>query len=68
MKKERHNNCVHNDWCDCENIIKEDYCDKCIYYRWVDSGYGYCIGLPTTTITPWCKDPCALYKKKEEEK
>ncbi len=63
IKKRKPKECIQGCRCYAD---KKVLCFDCQFYRFIDSGYGYCMGLPTTTVVPWCKDPCALYKKKND--
>jgi hypothetical protein len=56
--------CSFADECDC-NHTKPDYCERCIFYHMIDSGYGRCIVFPTTITVPWCRFVCGQYKKRE---
>ena len=61
MKKDKPE-CMRQDACDC-SAKKSGFCEKCNWYVAIDSGYGYCIALPTTYQVPWCKDICSLFKE-----
>ena len=55
------------DGCECEGFCpcktpQLETCEDCKFYRWIDSGYGHCIALPTAITVPWCKIPCSLFK------
>ena len=50
--------------CDLTSIIaKTEYCEECRFYQILDSGVGWCKGLPEPIVVAWCKDICALFKK-----
>ena len=42
-------------------------CEDCDYFSFSDSGYGYCLGLPTVVTVPWCKPPCSLFIEKKKK-
>ena len=58
--------CNHTDECRYCGVNKatSNGCDACQYYRFIDSGYGWCRALPQFTLTAWCRDICSLYKEK----
>lgn len=56
------NDCKWQDSCDCEGI-KPLYCQRCKWYSWIDSGYGYCKALPEHIIVAWCRDICSLFNR-----
>jgi hypothetical protein len=53
--------CEFRDSCICAND-KELRCDKCHYYWWTDSGYGYCKAMPIPVLVAWCKDFCRFFE------
>lgn len=57
--------CECEEYCPCHTPDDgELICEKCKYYRMIDSGYGYCITLPKVAIVPWCRIPCSLFMKR----
>lgn len=58
--------CEWHDSCDCSPGKKEQKCEDCFWYKFVDSGYGFCKALPEPIIVGWCRDTCSLFKKKVE--
>ncbi len=54
--------CQWENSCVC-NSGKSVYCEKCKWYFWVDSGYGYCKALPEHIRVGWCRDICSLFKE-----
>jgi len=64
MGKEKLNDCKWLESCDCISI-KNKYCKKCVFYWWLDSGYGYCKALPEHIVVAWCRDICSLFKPRE---
>ena len=54
-------------FCECENYCScrqppHHGCGDCDWYRFLDSGYGYCIAMPKVAVVPWCKITCSLFK------
>jgi hypothetical protein len=64
MSKEIIKDCQFCLSCECK-LNKVDRCEKCRWYKFIDSGYGFCRALPTFTIVAWCKDTCNFYKVRE---
>jgi hypothetical protein len=59
FKSKVESKCEHKDYCDCnENHLS---CEKCKWYKMIDAGYGYCMGLPKVEVVPWCKITCSLF-------
>ena len=54
--------CKSSEFCDCGDIDDRDNCFVCEHYRFIDSGYGWCIFLPTPKVVPWCRVPCGNFK------
>lgn len=54
--------CEWHESCVC-GITKSQHCEKCKFYFWLDSGYGYCRALPEFVVVAWCRDICSLYKE-----
>jgi len=67
MKKGKPISCRWSDCCRCEDD-KSDYCQKCQFYWFIDSGYGYCRALPEFVLVGWCRDVCSLYEEVEDER
>jgi len=64
-KKEYSTKCEYIECCPCNpNKSSYNHCKNCVYYKWIDSGYGTCIALPKIEVVPWCKISCSLYKRK----
>jgi len=58
--------CISNLFCEC-NLNKTESCEQCLWYNFIDSGYGYCKALPTFVQVAWCRDICSLFKKRGEK-
>lgn len=56
--------CPFKNYCNCNRPLSVNVCERCVYFKSIDSGIGYCIGLPKVETVPWCKIPCALFKNK----
>ncbi len=48
--------------CDCGTINKHG-CEKCVWYSFVDSGYGFCKAEPIHVLVPWCRDTCSHFSE-----
>ena len=57
--------CEFGESCKCG--VKSQFCSKCAYYWWVDSGYGWCRSLPQPSLVAWCKDICSLFREVRNE-
>ena len=68
-KKTKDSKCKWAECCDCNSpsADKEKLCEKCTFYWWIDSGYGYCRVFPQFIIVPWCRDTCSLFKEATNE-
>jgi hypothetical protein len=55
--------CVHKPYCDCTKAHGREICEECKYYQAIDSGFGYCIGLPQVTTVAWCRITCSIFKE-----
>ena len=64
FKRGTDDECKHAGYCNCGAVGKGLNCMTCRFYRMIDSGYGYCIALPTVVVVPWCKDVCSLFKER----
>ena len=62
-KKKKEPYCKCEDYSPC-NADKDPRCEMCGFYRIIDSGYGYCIALPTVVTVPWCRITCSLFELK----
>ena len=62
-KKRDESTCKWDGICKCHSTNKERRCDKCDFYWWVDSGFGYCRALPEFVVVAWCRDVCSFYKR-----
>ena len=65
-RRVKESTCEWEECCDCSSpsATKDKLCEKCVFYYWVDSGYGYCRALPEFIVVAWCRDVCSLFKKK----
>ena len=54
--------CKSADFCNCGVVVDEQRCFWCEHYRMIDSGYGWCMFLPTPVVVPWCRVPCGSFK------
>lgn len=45
----------------CGNHDDKQTCVECKHYRMIDSGYGWCMFLPTPKVVPWCRVPCGNF-------
>jgi hypothetical protein len=53
--------CEHKSYCNCnENHL---CCEKCQWFRMIDSGFGHCIALPKIETVQWCRIICSLFKE-----
>ena len=56
--------CECEEYCPCK---KPHYgCFDCDWYRFLDSGFGYCIATPKVIIVPWCRAICSLFAKRDK--
>ena len=62
MKEKLSDCCRWKESCDCHSI-KNIFCESCTFYKFIDSGYGWCKGLPEPIVVAWCKDICSLFKR-----
>jgi len=63
IRRKQEKGCECEDYCPC----KEPHhgCEDCIWYRFIDSGYGYCIAVPGVVGVPWCRIVCSLFKLRD---
>lgn len=59
--KRKHFDCLHTNFCSNCSITKQG-CESCEYYKFVDSGFGWCIYNPEPVLTEWCRDICGQFK------
>ncbi len=58
--------CRWSDSCDClSKDSKKQKCEDCNWYKFVDSGFGFCKALPEPVIVAWCRDICSLFEVKK---
>jgi len=60
--------CACSDYCNCEEEEERLRCELCEYFKPIDSGYGYCMVLPTIVTVPWCRVICGQFKRRRKRR